>query len=284
VRNVAASVRQRLLNHAQQHGAVFQEHGAPAIPSLPVASSQWILAQGSNPVCGVGWSAHRPSRDVDLLGLHRASAGELIGVFREVVSGGDAGDGLLFKPSSLRATELGEDPDYPGVRLRLQATLDGAVIPLQIDVAFGQAVVPAPQDVEVPTLLEFPPLRLRAYPPEAVVAEKFEALVKLGMLNSRYKDFYDLWYLLTRLSLKTDRLRTALGATFARRRTELPKEIPETLTAAFFDDPVGQRQWNGFLDRGGIPSDARPTLAEVMLAIRDTLMPIARSLLEGGRT
>jgi hypothetical protein len=124
---------------------------------------------------------------------------------------------------------------------------------------------------------------LKAYPPEAVVAEKFEALVKLGMGNSRFKDFYDLWFLLTRLPLKADRLGAALAATFARRRTQLPAQSPDALTPAFSDDPARQRQWKGFLDRAGIPLDAGPTLPHVMHTIRNALMPIARKLADDGR-
>ncbi|MBI4502889.1 MAG: nucleotidyl transferase AbiEii/AbiGii toxin family protein [Gemmatimonadetes bacterium] len=207
----------------------------------------------------------------------------MLAIFREVMLAPYPTDGLVFDPQSLRAVEVTEDQDYPGVQLTLRASLDGAAIPLQVDVAFGQAVAPEPQVVDLPTLLQFPAPRLRAYPPEAVVAEKFEALVKLGMINSRLKDFYDLWYLLSRLGLEPDRLGSALAATFARRRTLLPAEIPAALTPSFFDDLARRRQWKVFLDRAGIPSAEQPTLEQAMVTIRDVLMPVARQLLASGR-
>jgi hypothetical protein len=221
---------------------------------------------------------HRPSRDADLLGLQVASPEELMGVFRDVVRASTAQDGLEFDARSLRAIEIAEQQDSPGVRLTLRASLDRAVIPLQIDIAFGQAVVPKPEVVQLPTLLDLPAPRLKAYPPEAVVAEKFEAVVKLGMVNSRLKDFYDLWYILTELALPLPQLSAALSATFTRRGTLLPLETPAALTAAFSNDPSRQRQWAGFLDRAGVPGASRPTLDQVTAAIRNRLMPVIRSV------
>ncbi len=201
--NVAVSIRQRLLNHAKQHDAIFQDvlvrFGTERL-LYRLSQSRYrdgFLLKGAVLVAAWAGAPHRPSRDADLLGLNAASVEELLAIFREIVFAPYPSDGLVFDAQSLRAVEVTEDQDYPGVRLTLRASLDGAVIPLQIDVAFGQAVAPEPQVVELPTLLELPAPRLRAYPPEAVVAEKFEALVKLGMVNSRLKDFYDLWYLLS---------------------------------------------------------------------------------------
>ena len=284
-RNVAASIRQRLLNHAKQHDAIFQDvlvrFGTERL-LYRLSQSRYrdgFLLKGAVLFAAWAGAPHRPSRDADLLGLKAASVEELLAIFQEIVLAPDPSDGLVFDPQSLRAAEVTEDQDYPGVRLTLQASLDAAVIPLQIDVAFGQAVAPEPQVVELPTLLELPAPRLRAYPPEAVVAEKFEALVKLGMVNSRLKDFYDLWYLLSRLGLQPDGLAAALAATFTGRRTALPAETPAALTPAFFDDPARRRQWKAFLDRAGIPNADQATLAHVMATIRDSLMPIARRLL-----
>jgi hypothetical protein len=226
---------------------------------------------------------HRPSRDADLLGLKAASLEQLLAIFREIALVPEPSDGLVFDPDSLRAVAVTEDQDYPGVRLTLRASLDGAVIPLQVHVAFGQVVAPEPQTVDLPTLLDFPAPRLRAYPPEAVVAEKFEALVKLGMANSRFKDFYDLWYLLSRLGLDPDRVAAAVAATFRQRRTTLPSDAPAALTPAFFDDAGRQRQWKAFLERAGIPPADQPTLGHVMIAIRDWMMPVARRVLADDR-
>jgi predicted nucleotidyltransferase component of viral defense system len=273
-----------LLDHAKQHGAGFQDilvrYGTERLLYRLSRSRHRdrFLLKGAVLFAAWAGAPHRPSRDADLLGLQVASPEELMGVFRDVVRASTAQDGLEFDARSLRAIEIAEQQDSPGVRLTLRASLDRAVIPLQIDIAFGQAVVPKPEVVQLPTLLDLPAPRLKAYPPEAVVAEKFEAVVKLGMVNSRLKDFYDLWYILTELALPLPQLSAALSATFTRRGTLLPLETPAALTAAFSNDPSRQRQWAGFLDRAGVPGASRPTLDQVTAAIRNRLMPVIRSV------
>lgn len=152
-------------------------------------------------------------------------------------------DGLEFEEGSIRGEEIREDQEYRGVRVRLTAHLAGARIPLQVDVAFGDVVTPAPEPLEYPTMLDLPAPRLRAYPPEPVVAEKFQAMVALGMANSRMKDFYDVWALAERMRFEGRRLRRALEATFRRRRTPVPADAPVALTAEFHDDGSKRVQW-----------------------------------------
>jgi hypothetical protein len=282
-RNVAASIRQRLLDHAKRHQAAFQDilvrYGTERLLYRLSRSGHRdrFLLKGAVLFAAWAGAPHRPSRDVDLLGLQPASADQMLEMFRDIVLAPVASDGLEFDSYSLRAIEIAEQEDSPGVRLTLRASLDRAFIPLQIDVAFGQAVVPAPGLVELPVLLDLPAPRLRAYPPEAVVAEKFEAVVKLGMINSRLKDFYDLWYILTNLTLPPPQLAAALAATFARRGTPLPFEAPVALTAAFSNPASRQRQWTAFLDRAGIAPARRPTLDQVTTVISHRLMPAVRS-------
>lgn len=284
LRNVAASIRQRLLDHAKRHRAGFQDilvrYGTERLLYRLARSRHRdrFLLKGAVLFAAWAGAPHRPSRDADLLGLTEASANELKGMFRDIVRPSADQDGLVFDSHSLRAIEVTAQEEYPGVRLTLRASLDHAVIPLQIDVAFGQAVVPEPQIVQLPTLLDFPAPRLKAYPPEAVVAEKFEAVVKLGMINSRLKDFYDLWYILTKLALPLPQLAAALSATFSRRGTPLPTDTPRALTAAFSADRSRQRQWAGFLDRAGVSGADRPELDQVVAAILDGLMPFVRGL------
>lgn len=283
-RNVAASIRQRLLDHAKRHRARFQDilvrYGTERLLYRLSRSRHRdrFLLKGAVLFAAWAGAPHRPSRDADLLGLKAISADELIRMFRDIARPSDPQDGLVFDTQSLRAIEVTEQEEYPGVRLTLRASLDRAVIPLQIDVAFGQAVVPEPEVVQLPTLLDLPAPRLKAYPPEAVVAEKFEAVVKLGMIISRLKDFYDLWYILTQLSLPLPHLAAALSATFTRRGTPLPTETPTGLTPAFSADPSRQRQWTAFLDRAGVAEAHRPALDQVVAAIVDGLMPVVRHL------
>jgi hypothetical protein len=150
---------------------------------------------------------------------------------------------------------------------------------LQVEVGFGDAVVPQPETIDYPTLLDFPAPRLRAYPREVVVAEKFQALVALGIANTRMKDFHDLWMLACRFDFEGERLAQAIGATFERRRTAIPAEPPLALTPEFHGDAAKLTQWKAFLRRGSVAEAAE--LAPVVELIRSFVMPPAAAARAG---
>jgi hypothetical protein len=154
-------------------------------------------------------------------------------------------------------------------------------IPLQIDVGLGDAIVPAPEELEFPTLLEFPAPKLNAYPNESVVAEKFEAIVKLGMANSRMKDIYDLWVLAQRFQFESASLAAAIQATFATRQTVLPISLPLAFQADFYEVPSKQTQWKAFLRKSGL--NAESSLEEMIRVIREFVMPVAEEISNGHR-
>ena len=144
-----------------------------------------------------------------------------------------------------RTERISEDADYEGVRVTLVAYLERAKIPIQIDVGFGDTVTPAPSETDYPTLLEFPGPRLLAYPKETVVAEKLQALVKLGIANTRMKDFYDLEILPRTFAFDGKTLATAIQNTFRKRGTDLPiAGLPIAFTSEFYDDVNKNRQWS----------------------------------------
>jgi hypothetical protein len=147
-----------------------------------------------------------------------------------------APDGLTFLPDSVRAERIKDDKEYEGVRLHVTAMVGNARITVQIDVGFGYRVVPEPEEIDFPALLDFPAPHLRSYTRESVVAEKFEAMVKLGMLNNRMKDFFDLWGLSRDFAFDGEILAHAINATFEARGTVIPAESPMALTAEFYDD------------------------------------------------
>src|SRR5205085_11881243 len=217
---------------------------------------------------------HRPTRDLDLLGRGEPDVALLDDGFRDLCRVEAEPDGLTFLEESVRGEKIKEEEEYEGVRLRLTATLGNARIPLQVDVGFGDAVVPPPEEVTFPTLLGMPAPRLRAYRRETVVAEKFEAMVKLGMLNSRMKDFYDVWELSWRFDFEGGVLSAAIRATFERRGTPVPAETPLALTPTFCDDAQKRAQWDGFLRKSRIDA-AGKTLGEVAESVRDFVMPPA---------
>lgn len=195
---------------------------------------------------------HRPTRDADFLGLGAAD----VEAFAKTVAGVcaiEADDALRFDADSIRVQEIREEANYGGLRVTLVALLGKARCPIQLDVGFGDTVTPAPQEAELPTLLDDQPVpRLRVYPRESVVAEKLEALVSLGIANSRMKDFFDLRALAREGRTQPPVLAQAIAATFARRRTALPDDLPFGLTDEFARDPLKQQQWRAFLSRNAL--------------------------------
>jgi hypothetical protein len=179
---------------------------------------------------------HRATRDLDLLGQGAPSPDRLQDVFREVCSLTVQDDGLTFLCDAIQAEPIKEDDEYQGIRLRIDARLGNARIPLQIDIGFGDAITPGPLPVTYPTILDFPAPQMQGYPRETVVAEKFQAMVALGIANSRMKDFYDVWTLAREFEFKGPSLCAAIRATFERRQTPLPATTPLALTLEFGND------------------------------------------------
>ncbi|SEF12025.1 Nucleotidyl transferase AbiEii toxin, Type IV TA system [Rhizobiales bacterium GAS191] len=181
-------------------------------------------------------------------------------------------DGVVFDVDALEAALIREEAEYGGVRVRTNATIAGARIPIQIDVGFGDVVTPGPVEIKYPSLLGAPTARLRAYPVDTVVAEKFEALVTLGIANSRLKDFYDLWLIAETFELDRSILAAALRHTFGRRGTALPSETPTGLSEAYAE--TWDRQWRAFLGRERMAA-APQVLAAVIADLRRFLLPLA---------
>ena len=277
-RDLAASVRQRLLNRARERGEAFDlvltwyaiERLLYRMSQSPHVDS--FVLKGAMLFSLWSGESHRPTRDLDLLGFGDSRVSRMESVFRDVCQV-PCEDGLSFDPTSVRGEEIRGTDEYDGVRIRLDIRLAVARVPLQVDVGFGDAVVPAPEPVDYPALLEFPAPRLRAYPREVVVAEKFQALVSLGIANTRMKDFYDLWMLARRFDFDGERLSKAIAATFERRRTPIPEEAPLALTPAFHDDTAKQTQWRAFLRKGAVVAEA--DLGTVVEFVRTFLMPPA---------
>lgn len=214
---------------------------------------------------------HRPTRDVDLLGYGPDDVETAVATFREI-SQIAVDDGIVFDPASVAGSVIRKEAGYGGVRVDLRATLDGARIALQVDIGFGDVVTPAPEPIHYPVLLDdLPAPRLRAYPKYTVVAEKLHAIYLLGMTNSRMKDYFDLWVLLTEEDLAPDELRRAVEATFARRRLAMPADLPIGLSDAFAQDPIKQRQWAAFFKKNGL---APRELAEVVARLRDVFLAL----------
>lgn len=281
-RNLAASVRQRLLNLAGEKREDFQlvltRYGLERLLyrlSRSPHQGRFVL-KGALLLRVYTEADYRPTRDLDLLAFGSDDAAELADVFRELCTLEVEDDGLRFDPETVRAAPIREGANYSGVRVQLRATLAGARLPLQIDIGFGDAITPAPHDLEYPTLLDFPAPYVRAYPLPTVVAEKFEAMTVLGFANSRMKDFYDLWLIAQTFSFEGQELARAIMRTFERRGTRLTSN-PAAFSQAFVQDRAKQQQWNAFLKRTSLSA---PPLPEVVETLRRFLMPPTGATLE----
>lgn len=192
-------------------------------------------------------------------------------MFREICQI-EVADGIAFDPASVKGSVIRKEAGYGGVRIDLQAKLDGARIALQMDIGFGDAVTPAPQAVSYPVLLgDLPAPQLHSYPKYTVVAEKFHAVCLLGMANTRLKDYFDLWILLAEDVLETAELRRAVEATFDRRRLAVPTTLPSGLSDAFVQDAAKQRQWAAFLKKNRLEA---LDLVEVVARLRGMLQKL----------
>jgi predicted nucleotidyltransferase component of viral defense system len=285
-RNLAASVRARLLNVAKARGEEFQhlltryglERWLYRLSQSP-HRDRFVL-KGAMLFTVWGGEPHRATQDLDLLGYGAKDIPELERIFREVCAVEVEADGLEMLPETVHGHSIREDQEYEGVRIQLMAALGVARIPLQIDVGFGDAIIPAPEEAAFPTMLDFPAPRLRAYHRETVIAEKFQAMVDLGLGNSRLKDFHDIWTLAQEFEFAGATLAAAINATFARRKTPLPRVAPLALTAGFGGDPAKQTQWRAFLKKSRLGAGAVER-SEVVRTLHEFLMPPTEALVAG---
>jgi len=286
-RNIAASVRQRLLNASRARREDFQvtltRYALERLLyrlSKSAYRDQFVI-KGAMLFSAWNEVPHRPTRDLDLLSFGTSDISRLEGVFREIVNTEVEPDGLEFVAESVRGGRIKEDQEYEGVRISVQARLEQARLSLQIDIGFGDAVTPAPEEIEYPTLLaDSPAPHLRAYSRYSVVAEKFQAMVMLGIANTRMKDFFDIWTLARSFDFDGRVLCQAIQMTFERRETEVPSTAPLALTPEFYADRTKQSQWGAFLKRSQLAAQSM-TLDEVAAVLQDFLLPPASAVVEG---
>ena len=275
LRNIGASIRARLQNLAkerhQQFDLLLTRYALERLLyrlSRTKHRDRFVL-KGAMLMTTWFDDPHRPTRDLDLLGYGEPDPEAMLGVFREICAV-EADDGIAFDVAGLEIDRIREELDYGGLRIKTTATVSGARVRVVIDIGFGDAVEPGLTEVDLPVLLDLPSPRLRAYPRETVIAEKFQAMVALGRANSRMKDFYDVWLLSRSYACESDGLARAIAATFARRNTPIPTGVPDALTSAFAEDPAKQRAWTSFVQNVAFPVGS---LAEVVRDLAGFLMP-----------
>jgi hypothetical protein len=282
--NIGHSVYQRLLNYAKEHREDFtlllSRYGVERLLyrlSISPHVDKFILKGASLFLVWTGQN-YRVTKDADLLCSGRADGEHIRSVFRElcqVVT--DDVDGIVFMSDTVRAAPIREEQEYGGIRVTLLGMLHKARIPLQIDIGFGDAITPAPEKVTFPTLLDAPAPKLLAYPRYTMVAEKLEAMVRLGIANSRMKDFYDVWLLSKLFAFDGRTLCEAVGNTFKRRSTQIPDGLPVAFTDDFRKGAQKQAQWRAFVRKIN-PDTGVEELDVVIGDLEAFLMPVVEAV------
>ena len=286
-KNLPASVHQRLLAKAKASSRLFNEllqrfaierfiyrlSRSPQAGRFVLKGALMLAAW-----CGAG---SRPTMDIDLEGKTANDPDAIAAAVKAACTTAVEDDGMVFAPASVKATRIMEEAGYSGIRVRLRGSLGNARIALQIDVGFGDEIVPEPKKITYPVLLDFPAPELKGYSKESTIAEKFHAMVKLGIVNSRMKVFYDIWFLSRTFNFQGAILAKAIAKTFANRGTPLPV-APAVFDPVFTGDRVKITQWRAFLVKSKL-NDAPATFTEVVAGLRSFLQPIATALHEQRR-
>ena len=284
--NVAASVHARLRNAARERGRPFDE----LLQYFAMERFLYRLSRTDHArrfilkgaLMFVVWDVPvgRPTRDIDLLGAGDPAPESVAAIMKDACREDGGGDGLEFDPSIVKAKRIRLDAEYEGVRAEVQGNLGATRVRMHIDVGFGDATTPVSVEVDYPVILDLPAPRLRAYAKESVVAEKFEAMVALGRINSRMKDFYDVWFLSRTFDFEGRILARAVGSTFARRGSGVPTE-PLPLTDEFAEGAEKVAQWTAFVRRTRLVDLAPRELGDVVRELRGFLGPVSRALSDG---
>ena len=278
VKNKAASVRAKLMNIARAEGIdfdalllrYFQERFLYRL-SISKFSDRFVLKGGLLFIC-FKMPMSRPTKDIDFLAEQvKNDPDDIKHIFRDIAKI-TYDDGIKFNSSFITTERIKEDANYEGIRLKIEATLGQARKRLQIDIGFGDIIIPKAKLMEFPTLLEEKPPRVKVYSIESIISEKFEAMVKLAMANSRMKDFYDVYTLSLSHNFQGRRLRKAIESTFQKRRTPMP-DNPLVFRAEFYENKERQKQWTAFLRKLRL-HDVNQEFNEIMKRIIKFLEPV----------
>ncbi len=282
LKNTTALVHQRLLNKARETSRPFNEllqHFAIErfiyrLSKSPHADR--FILKGALMLSTWKSAVSRPTMDIDLLGKIDNSLEVIVAAMKDVCGIDVEADGMSFNAKTVTAARITEDAEYEGVRVRLQGGLGNARVPLQIDIGFGDVIVPGPTKITYPALLDFPAPALNGYSMESTIAEKFQAMVKLGVLNSRMKDFYDIWMLCRTFNFKGITLAEAVEKTFENRSTPITVD-PTTFDPSFAKDGDKKAQWQGFIEKAKL-GDAPESFEDVVEVVKMFIRPLLVSL------
>lgn len=283
--DIASSVRQRLLNISRDQGKDYQLLITRFVLErllFRLGRSEYkdqFILKGAMLFALWDGEPHRATRDIDLLGYGESGVAKLVQSFQDICCTQVEDDGVTFLPESAKGIETRDDQEYDGVRVIMEARLGRARIPVQVDIGFGDSVIPAAELSVFPVMLGFPAPYIRIYPRETVVAEKFQAMVHLGMANSRMKDIYDLRFLAATFPFTGDLLAKAITATFVRRNTIMTESIPLAFTPEFSEDSGKRMQWRAFLNRNqlvGVELSLTAAISEILNFLQQPFLAAVR--------
>lgn len=283
---VSQSVHQKLLNIRDKTGEDFNHllirYGLERLLYRLIQSGygQQFVLKGAMLFALWDNVPRRSTRDIDLLGFEEVSHKRLQQVITDACNVIVLDDGLRFDQESITTSDIRDDQEYHGIRVTLSAFLGNARLPIQMDVGYGDALSPNPATIQYPAILSFPTPLIRAYHPATVIAEKFNAMVVLGMMNSRLKDFYDIYVILNNMNIDKVELAEAIESTFKRRNTPLPTVLPVAFTDEFSHDKNKETQWKAFLKRSELAGFDIP-FCEIVHAIKEKLWPIVEAITTG---
>jgi len=278
ITNVPASVRQRLLNISRKDKRPFNEliqYYAMERFLYRLSQSDYadsFILKGALALQIRKVEKFRPTMDIDISQKRRDETSEI--KLKGILSTNVEEDGLVFDLQSIRLEDIKRDTAYKGMRVLFHGALDSAKIDMQIDISFRDIIFPEPKEkIVFPCILEFPAPKLWCYSLESIVAEKFEALMKLGDWNSRMKDFYDLWVLSRQHDFYGHRLSKAIELTFKNRGTSLKQEI-----TAFKPEFIKkkEKEWKSFIKT--LNQESSPSLSDVIEFLKLFLLPIVKAL------
>jgi predicted nucleotidyltransferase component of viral defense system len=281
IKNISASIHQRLKNSAKRDGRSFQEYFYKySIErflyrlSCSHYKDEFVL-KGGLMFSGWGIPLRRPTRDIDMHGYMTTTVTDLVAMIKEICLQEVESDGMRYDPESVRGEQIIEATNYPGIRVYITGYLGDALIYLHLDVSFANVITPDEISFNYPIMLGMPGFGLLGYPIETAIAEKLQAMIVLDNINDRMKDFYDIWLLSHKANIEGKTLMEAIQATFKARRTQLPQNLPTALSTEFVQ--LRESDWKTFLKRSFLRGEDAPAFSLVIETLTQFLWPVMQA-------
>lgn len=287
IKNLPASIHNRLKNVAIQNNRPFQEYlyyYAIERFLFRLTTSKYrndFVLKGGLMFLAWGVPLRRSTRDIDVQGYLENSVENHISIFREICVVNVEPDGIIFDPNSVRGTVINNLADNTGVRINFSGNLGNATVQLHVDISFTNIITPGVLETSYPCLLDNSTIQIKGYPIETTISEKFQAMVSLNSINDRMKDFFDIWILIHQVNIDGATLLEAIEKTFRQRKTPLPIELPVALKEEFAINK--QKNWEGFVKRSLLDGEDLENFNEVIQTLRDFLNPVIEAGQKGDK-